>query len=118
MYWGCTMRCADLEPLLSDYADGIADERARRIIERHIQLCRTCHDGAIASHQLGQQLMRLSLLPLGVHDRAPRLKRRLEERLTLRPAIARSRVAMRTSLALIFGVLGLLLLILVASVGV
>lgn len=112
------MRCAEIEPLLSDYADGIADERVRRIIERHIQLCRGCRDGVVAARLLGQQLMRLSLLPLGVHDRMPRLKRRLEQKLAHRAEVAHSRFAMRATLVLICGVLGLLLLILVVSVGV
>lgn len=112
------MRCVRVEPFLSDYADGIADERGRRIVERHIQLCRSCYDGVLVARQLGQQLMRLSLLPIGVSDRTPRLRRRLEQKLHKRARLNPTMVAMRTTMALIFGVLGLLLLLLVVSVGV
>ena len=111
------MRCIRVEPLLSDYADGIADERGRRIVERHLQLCRPCYDGVLVARQLGQQLMRLSLLPIGVSDRTPRLRRRLEQKLLKRPRHSPMIVAMRASMALILGVLGLLLLLLVVSVG-
>ncbi len=117
MCWGYVMRCIEIEPLLSDYADGIADERGRRIVERHIQLCRHCHDGVLMARQLGQQLMRLALLPLGVSDRAPRMRGRLERKL-VRPRFDGGLLVMRTMVALIFGVLGLLLLILVVSIGV
>src|SRR5919199_3345369 len=103
------MRCIDLEPLLSDYADGIANERGRRIVERHIQLCPSCHDGVLLARQLGQQLMRLSLLPMGVTDRTPRMRSRLENKLLRRPPFNRGILVMRTMVALILGVLGLLL---------
>ena len=35
------MRCDLVQVLLGDYADNVADERGRRIVERHIQLCTT-----------------------------------------------------------------------------
>lgn len=72
--------CTDIEPLLSDYADGIADERARRIVERHVQLCSRCRQRVQAAHQVAQQLRRLPLLPAGVSSRAARFKRRMEAR--------------------------------------
>ncbi len=72
--------CADLEPLLSDYADGVADERTRRIIERHVQLCSRCRQRVQAAHQIAQQLRRLPLLPSGVTSRVARFRRRLETR--------------------------------------
>lgn len=72
--------CTDIEPLLSDYADGIADERARRIVERHVQLCSRCQLRVQAAHQVAQQLRRLSLLPAGVSSRTARFRRRLEAR--------------------------------------
>lgn len=109
------MRCIELTSLLSDYADGIADERGRRIVERHIQLCRPCHDGVLLARRLGQQLMRLSLLPLGVADRTPRMRRRLEQKLLQTPRLDRGWLIARALLALICGILGLLLFMLVAS---
>ncbi len=75
------MRCAEIGPILSDYADGIADERGRRIVERHIQLCSACRDSMLVARQLGQQLKRLPLLPSGVNARAPSMRRRLEHKL-------------------------------------
>lgn len=112
------MRCIEIEPLLSDYADGIADERGRRIVERHIQLCRHCLDGVLMARQLGQQLMRLSLLPLGVSDRAARMRGRLERKIARQPRFDRGMLVMRAMLAVIVGVLSLLLLILVVSVAI
>lgn len=72
------IRCSDMEVLLSDYADGIADARTRRIVERHVQLCERCHRRLQADAQLAQQLRRLSLLPPGVASRVTRFRRRLE----------------------------------------
>ena len=110
------MRCAEIELLLSDYADGLADERGRRIIERHMQLCRSCREGAILARQLGQQLLRLSLLPLGVADRVPRLRQRLEQKLTRKQRIELLRTSVtRAMLVVVICVLGLLLLFLILS---
>jgi anti-sigma factor RsiW len=72
--------CIDLEPFLSDYADGIADERTRRIVERHVQLCTRCQQRVQAAYQVAQQLRRLPLLPAGVSGRVTRFRRRLEDR--------------------------------------
>lgn len=74
--------CTDLETLLSDYADGIGNERTRRIVERHVQLCTRCRQRVRASYQLAQQLRRLPLLPAGVSSRVARFRRRLEARAT------------------------------------
>ena len=78
------MRCAEIEDIISDYADGLADERGRRIAERHIQLCTSCHERVLITWQLAQQLRRLTLLPPGVQARVPRLRRDLEQRLSRR----------------------------------
>ena len=72
------IRCADLQVLLSDYADGIADARTRRIVERHVQLCHDCRRRVEADYQLAQQIRRLSLMPPGVSSRVARLRRRLD----------------------------------------
>jgi anti-sigma factor RsiW len=77
--------CTDLETLLSDYADGIANERTRRIVERHVQLCTRCRQRVKASHQVAQQLRRLPLLPAGVSSRVARFRQRLEARATRDP---------------------------------
>ncbi len=111
------MRCVEIEALLSDYADGIAGERERRIAERHLQLCDECRQGVLLGRRMGQQLTRLSLLPLGVLDRVPRMRARLEQQLN-RQRPGRDAVAVRALLALIVGVVGVLLLILVVNVGI
>lgn len=72
------IRCHHMEVLLSDYADGIADARTRRIVERHVQLCERCRRRVKADADLAQQLRRLSLLPPGVASRVARFRRRLE----------------------------------------
>jgi anti-sigma factor RsiW len=72
--------CSDLETLLSDYADGIGNERTRRIVERHVQLCTRCRQRVRASYLVAQQLRRLPLLPAGVSSRVARFRRRLEAR--------------------------------------
>jgi anti-sigma factor RsiW len=72
--------CTELELLLSDYADGIADERTRRIVERHVQLCSRCRQRVQAAYQVAQQLRRLPLLPAGVSSRVGRFRQRLEAR--------------------------------------
>ena len=72
------IRCVELQVLLSDYADGIADARARRIVERHVQLCEDCRRRVQADYLLAQQLRRLSLMPPGVSSRVARLRRRLD----------------------------------------
>jgi anti-sigma factor RsiW len=66
--------CTELELLLSDYADGIADERTRRIVERHVQLCSRCRQRVQAAYR------RLPLLPAGVSSRVGRFRQRLEAR--------------------------------------
>ena len=110
------MRCAEIELLLSDYVDGAADERGRRIVERHMQLCRTCREGAILARRLGQQLLRLSLLPLGIGDRVPRLRQRLERKLSRTRRIEEiGRAVTRTMLVVLIGVFGLLLVLLALS---
>lgn len=72
--------CADMEVLLSDYADGTADARTRRIVEQHVQLCERCRRRVQRAHQLAQQLRRLPLLPAGVSSRIARFRRRLDAR--------------------------------------
>ena len=109
------MRCAEIEPLLSDYADGLADERVRRIVEQHIQLCHACREDVLLARQLGQQLMRLALLPLGLADRAPRLRQRLEQRLLRKLRSDARTVITPTLLALILVVVSLLLMLVVSS---
>ncbi len=74
------IRCADMEVLLSDYADGTDDARTRRIVERHVQLCVRCRQRVQEDYQLARQLRRLSLLPVGVSSRVTRFRRRLEAR--------------------------------------
>jgi anti-sigma factor RsiW len=78
------MRCAELEESIVDYADGLADERGRRIVERHIQRCADCRERVLRIRQLAQQLRRLTLLPAGVQERVPRLRVELEQRLSRR----------------------------------
>lgn len=78
------MRCTEIEELTADYADGLADERGRRIAERHIQCCDTCRERVLRTRQLAQQLRRLTLLPSGIQERVPRLRRELERRLNHR----------------------------------
>ena len=78
------MRCAEVEELIVDYADSLADERGRRIVERHVQCCEQCHARVVHTRQLAQQLRRLTLLPPGIQERAPRLRRELERRLSRR----------------------------------
>ena len=112
------MRCVEIESLLSDYADGLGGDRERRIVERHLQLCEDCRQGALLARRLGQQLTRLSLLPIGVLDRTPRMRARLEQELGHGRRRRRQAVVARAILALIVGVLGVLLLILVVNVGV
>lgn len=75
------MRCSELVPLLADYANGQADERGRRIVERHIRLCAACREDTMRAGLLGQQLARVPLLPIGIADRLPRLRRDLEQQL-------------------------------------
>ena len=72
------IRCSAMQVLLSDYADGIADPRTRRIVERHVQLCDICRERVQADYQMAQQLRRLSLMPAGISSRMARLRRRLE----------------------------------------
>ncbi|HSH79325.1 MAG TPA: zf-HC2 domain-containing protein [Herpetosiphonaceae bacterium] len=112
------MRCVEIESLLSDYADGLGGDRDRRIVERHLQLCEDCRQGVLLARRLGQQLTRLSLLPIGVLDRAPRMRARLEQELRRGRRRRTNTVATRALLALIVGLLGVLLLILVVNVGV
>lgn len=75
------MRCANLGLLLGEYADGYADERGRRIVERHLSVCNRCRGDAMVTHRLAQQLRRLPLLPIGVIERIPSLHRRIEHRM-------------------------------------
>lgn len=74
------LNCADLEVLLSDYADGVADARGRRMVEQHVQLCDRCRQRLRRARQVGQQLQRLPLLPPGISSRVGRFRRRLETR--------------------------------------
>ena len=112
------MRCVEIESLLSDYADGLGGDRERRIVERHLQLCNDCRQGVLLARRLGHQLTRLSLLPIGVLDRAPRMRARLEQELRHGRRRRRHAVATRAILALLLGVIGVLLLILVVNVRV
>jgi anti-sigma factor RsiW len=75
------INCTDMELLISDYADGIADARTRRIVERHVQLCMRCRSRMQRAQQVAQQLRRLPLLPAGVSSRSVRFRRHLEDRL-------------------------------------
>ena len=81
------VRCVYPEVLLSDYADGIADARARRIVERHVQLCEQCRQRVQRAHQIAQQMRRLPLLPPGVASRVARSRRRLEARVAPQPRL-------------------------------
>jgi anti-sigma factor RsiW len=78
------MRCAEVENLIIDYADGQADERGRRIAERHILRCEHCRERVHLTRQLAQQIRRLTLLPPGIQERVPRLRLELERRLSRR----------------------------------
>lgn len=71
--------CTHMEVPLSDYADGIADARTRRIVEQHVQLCAQCRRKLVAAQQIAQQLRRLPLLPTGVSSRVARQRRRIEQ---------------------------------------
>jgi len=100
------MRCVELAPLLTNYANGRADERGRRIVERHIQLCEGCRDRITRTGHLGQQLARVSLLPSSVVDRLPRLRRDLEQRLDRRAKLLTSATYVLTiMLIIVVGVL-------------
>src|SRR3954451_24851059 len=109
------MRCTEIEILLSDYADGLANARARRIVERHFQLCANCYAGAMKARKLGQQLQRLSLLPEGIVERAPRLRRSLEQNLARRGRLFGGAFASRVALVLAVVVLCVLLSALVLA---
>lgn len=74
------LSCTDLEVLLSDYADGVADARARRIVELHVLLCDRCRLRLRRARQISLQLQRLPLLPAGISSRVGRFRRRLEAR--------------------------------------
>lgn len=78
------MRCLEIDDLIADYADGLADERGRRIAERHMQCCEACRERVLRTRQLAQQLRRLTLLPAGIQERVPRLRSELERRLNRR----------------------------------
>jgi anti-sigma factor RsiW len=108
------MRCTELTWLLGEYADGAADERGRRIVERHIQLCQACRDAVYVTRQLGQQLLRLPLLPLGVAERIPRILRHTEQRMRRSPVTIHPVAARAVWLALI-AALSFLLWLLIAS---
>lgn len=71
--------CADLEVLLSEYADGASDPRTRRIVERHVQICPRCRARVAAAARVSDQLRRLPLLPPGVATRVARFRRALEQ---------------------------------------
>lgn len=73
--------CTDMELLLSDYADGIADARTRRIVEQHVQLCARCRRRLVAAQQIAQQLRRLPLMPTGLSSRVARQRRHVEQAL-------------------------------------
>jgi anti-sigma factor RsiW len=74
------MNCGYMEVLISDYADGVSDDRTRRIVERHVQVCARCRQRLISAQQVAQQLRRLPALPAGVSSRVPRFRQRLEDR--------------------------------------
>lgn len=74
------IRCTDMEPLLSEYADRTTDERIRKIVERHIQLCDRCRTRLARAEQVSEHLQRLPLLPPGVASRMGRFRRRLDAR--------------------------------------
>jgi|GEM_PF-5035363 len=76
------LSCADIEVLLSDYADGSTNPRTRRIVEQHVQLCERCRRRVQMSRQVALQLRRLPLLPTGVSSRVARFRRRLEAQTT------------------------------------
>ncbi|GAC1386516.1 MAG: hypothetical protein NVS4B8_02270 [Herpetosiphon sp.] len=85
------IRCSEVRLLLSDYADGETDERGRRIVERHVQLCQSCRSDVLALRMVGLHIERLSLLPVGISARLPRFQRALESQLVARQR-ARQRV--------------------------
>ncbi len=99
------MRCVEVRDILSDYADGAADQRGRRIAERHIALCSACRRQVVIHRRIGQQLRGLPLIPPGITERLPRLRQDLTHALARRRQIAR-----------ILGSLGLLLVVLSAAV--
>ncbi len=96
------IRCSDLAGILAAYADGVADERGRRIVERHVQLCATCYNDLIAARRVVQQLRRVALLPPGVAARVPQHHRAITARLAARRRAYRRR---RLVLALVIGCL-------------
>jgi predicted anti-sigma-YlaC factor YlaD len=86
------MRCSEVQEALSEYADGLADSRSRRIAEQHVRLCHSCRQQLEMMRAVGQQLERLPLLPVGISDRVPLLRRQLTDKLARRQrgaAIAR-----------------------------
>ncbi|WP_052343817.1 anti-sigma factor family protein [Kallotenue papyrolyticum] len=93
--------CDRLEVLLSEYADGSADPRTRRIVERHVQMCDRCRLRLEQAARVGRQLQRLTLLPPGIATRAPRLRRRLEARGLHARHARRRRLSLATALLLI-----------------
>ncbi len=95
------MRCTNIGVMLGEYADGYADERNRRIVEHHIQLCQTCRTTVLTTHQLGEQLFRLSLLPMGVFDRVPSIRRRIDFQLARYEGYRTNRVLVRAAYILV-----------------
>ncbi len=95
------MRCEFVEVLLSDYADNVADERGRRIVERHIQLCCSCRTDLLLLQRLAHQLERVALLPMGVSARMPRYQYELERLLLARERARRRRPLMAVAVVLV-----------------
>lgn len=113
------MRCDLVQVLLGDYADDVADERGRRIVERHIQLCTTCRSDLVLLQRLSLQLRRLALLPLGVTARMPRYQHELERLLLMHEQTRRRRPLMATAvlLVLLLEVVSVWLVLLLAHAG-
>ncbi len=113
------MRCEFVTVLLSDYADGVADARGRRIVERHIQLCPACHNDLTLLQELIHQLRCMTLLPFGVAARLPRYQRELEVRLLARERARRRRplVAAAVLLVLLLEVASVWLVLLLVRGG-
>jgi predicted anti-sigma-YlaC factor YlaD len=82
------MQCSEVQEALSEYADDLADTRSRRIAEQHVRLCHSCRQQLEAMRVVGQQLERLPLLPVGISDRVPLLRRHLADKLARRHRVS------------------------------
>ena len=113
------MRCDLVEVLLGDYADNVADERGRRIVERHLQLCTECRTDLVLLQGLAHKLRRIALLPLGVATRMPKYQHELDRLLLSREQARRRRplVAVAVLLVLLLEVASVWLVLLLVHAG-